>query len=382
MIDTTFMGKNGFVWWFGKVVSNADPLGIGRCRVRIVGWHNDNPDVLPDTLLPWAVLIQPSTTSGVGGVGVTPVGPVPGTRVFGFFLDGEMGMQPAIIGVISGKTPAGLEAGKLEYGSTTSYPNLDDLIAPIVLGTEDCPTGYSTENSTINLSIPDARDIEINKSEWSVPFTGFVSSAYAERSGNHNGVDISPAGFYKQETAGASHVANKLLGPTGLPVFAAADGEVVYVWTADKGQRGVSTNYDKTGHGSRSYGNAVAIRHSLSTGVFTTIYAHLGINQDPGKDKYKAGIFVSVGDKVKKGQQIGTVGRTHNFSQLTHLHFEIRVGDDLPKNNNHINPGRIFPQLYNRHQPIINWCLTRSKYNEEPIYNPLEAPVIAKDGPK
>ena len=34
-----FMGTNGFVWWQGVVEDRQDPLQLGRCRVRILGWH-------------------------------------------------------------------------------------------------------------------------------------------------------------------------------------------------------------------------------------------------------------------------------------------------------------------------------------------------------
>ena len=50
-----FAGLNGFVWWVGEVVNNADPLGIGRCQVRIFGWHTDNTSQLPSDDLPWAM---------------------------------------------------------------------------------------------------------------------------------------------------------------------------------------------------------------------------------------------------------------------------------------------------------------------------------------
>lgn len=383
MIDQNFMGKNGMVWWFGTVESNADPEGIGRCRVRIDGWHTENDEDLPTDCLPFAFPILPITNTGTGGVGETPVGPCPGTRVYGFFLDGHIGMNPAMVGVLAGRKPENAVVPKaVEYGSTNWLPNTDDLISPTLIETEDCPTGYPATQS-INLSLPDPRTLELNPSEWAIPFTGFVNSAYGERGGQHYGVDICPAGIFKQQNPGAPHVANVLLGPTGLPCHAAADGEVVFIWTADKGSGGRPSKYDLKGKPeSRSFGNAIAIRHTLSTGTYTTIYAHLGISQDPAKDKPGAGILVKVGDKVKRGQLIGYVGRSHNREQLTHLHFEIRVGAGLPRSNNHINPGRIFPQLLHKHEPLVSWCKSRNKYDAEPELQPSSAPVIALEGPK
>lgn len=383
-MDNLFMGKNGFVWWFGRVESNADPLGVGRVRVRIAGWHTEDDNELPTEALPWAYPIMPITNSGVGGIGQTPIGPLPGTRVMGYFLDGELGQQPMILGTLSGETNIKFNRA-IENGSTPYQPIIHKFLGFSQNTHEgDCPEGYQTQHNVVNETPIDDRILKINKSDWSIPFTGFVSSAFGEKRArnSHKGVDICPAGFFKQTDAGSKFVGNRLRGKTNLPVYAAADGEVVYIWTNDKGQHGVHTEYDKTGVGSRSFGNAVAIKHTLSDKTYTTIYAHLGINQDPGKDNPKDGIIVSVGDKVKKGQQIGTVGRTHVRDSLTHLHFEIRLGDALPAANNAIDPGLIFPQLKYRHTTFRSWVESQTNYNVEPEFDVASAPVKTGEGPK
>jgi murein DD-endopeptidase MepM/ murein hydrolase activator NlpD len=79
----------------------------------------------------------------------------------------------------------------------------------------------------------------------------------------------------------------------GEPVWAAADGEVVYVGNELKG-----------------YGNMVLIKHS---GSKTTSYAHLN---RATVDKY---------DRVKQGDIIGYVGSTGNVKS-SQLHFAIRDG--------------------------------------------------------
>ena len=36
----SFAGLNGFIWWMGVLENRIDPLKLGRCQVRIFGWHN------------------------------------------------------------------------------------------------------------------------------------------------------------------------------------------------------------------------------------------------------------------------------------------------------------------------------------------------------
>jgi len=95
--------KDGFNWWIGVVEDRMDPEKMGRCRVRIYGYHTDNKVILPTKDLPWATPIQPITSAAISGIGSSPLGPVEGTWVIGFFLDGEDMQQPAIFGTIATK---------------------------------------------------------------------------------------------------------------------------------------------------------------------------------------------------------------------------------------------------------------------------------------
>lgn len=97
--------KDGFIWWIGVVEDRMDPEKLGRCKVRIFGYHTDNKDVLPTEDLQWAIPIQPITSAGTSGIGTTPLGPVTGTWVLGFFLDGEDMQQPAMLGTVATNAP-------------------------------------------------------------------------------------------------------------------------------------------------------------------------------------------------------------------------------------------------------------------------------------
>ena len=92
--------KDGFVWWVGVVEDRMDPLQMGRCRVRIFGYHGDDKTLLPTEDLPWAIPIQPIISAAVSGIGITPVGVLPGSWVVGFFLDGNDNQQPAMFGTL------------------------------------------------------------------------------------------------------------------------------------------------------------------------------------------------------------------------------------------------------------------------------------------
>ena len=123
----------------------------------------------------------------------------------------------------------------------------------------------SLSNEVIDLPENDERGIFISR-----PF-GFSDVMGSEFKKEHAGIDF-PA-------------------ETGTPVLAAADGTV-------------------TGAGfTAGYGNYVIIDHEEGC---STVYAHM---ED---------ILTEVGETVKKGDQIGTVGSTGR-STGPHLHFELRI---------------------------------------------------------
>lgn len=97
--------KDGFNWFVGVVEDRDDPLKVGRCKVRVYGYHTENRKDLPTKDLPWAVPIMPITSAGTSGIGSSPHGLVNGSWVVGFFLDGHDMQQPAIFGSLCTFTP-------------------------------------------------------------------------------------------------------------------------------------------------------------------------------------------------------------------------------------------------------------------------------------
>ena len=94
-----FLGVSSFVWWVGIIEGRDDPLGIGRCQVRIFGWHTDDTTALPTKDLPWGHPMYPLNNSK------KIEAPKLGEWVAGFFMDGEAGQFPIIMGVLPGLNP-------------------------------------------------------------------------------------------------------------------------------------------------------------------------------------------------------------------------------------------------------------------------------------
>lgn len=123
MDNITSNNNANFYWWFGVVEDRDDPLRMGRCRIRILGYHNDDTEILPTSDLPWAIPIGPTTSAGTSGVGWSPTGPVNGSWVVGFFADGQDGQHPMFFGTV-GSIPGGLGAnGNCEPGSGPGSAN-------------------------------------------------------------------------------------------------------------------------------------------------------------------------------------------------------------------------------------------------------------------
>ena len=99
-----------------------------------------------------------------------------------------------------------------------------------------------------------------------------------------------------------AHHGVEFINATGVPVHAAADGEVIF---AGPDVEAVYSPWKKF------YGNVIVIRH---TDEMFTLYAHLSV------------MDVEAGQVVNVGEKIGEVGWTGG-AVGSHLHFEVRRGD-------------------------------------------------------
>lgn len=105
---------------------------------------------------------------------------------------------------------------------------------------------------------------------------------------------------------GKPHEGIDLPAPIGTPVFAAADGRVVYA-----------------GSGIRGYGNLVVLKHP---GDLLTVYAHNSV------------LLVSQGQTVRAGDRIALVGQSGHATG-PHLHFEVRTGQIPRDPMSYLPPG-------------------------------------------
>lgn len=87
--------------YFGIVEDRKDPLQLGRVKVRVLGYHSDSLADIPLEGLPWATVMQPTTSSAMSGVGKTS-NIVEGTQVILTFTDGSDMQQPLVLGTVPG----------------------------------------------------------------------------------------------------------------------------------------------------------------------------------------------------------------------------------------------------------------------------------------
>ena len=121
-LKSNFIGRDGFRWWIGQIptidswTNQAEGEGWGvRYKVRIMGYHPYDENILSDVNLPWAGTLLP-VTAGSGGANFSSSSKIrPGDVVIGFFLDGDDAQIPMIMGTFGrtnqikysgdGKTP-------------------------------------------------------------------------------------------------------------------------------------------------------------------------------------------------------------------------------------------------------------------------------------
>ena len=126
MINEKFLGFNGFVWFVGVVEARNDPTYTGRLKVRALGHHTGDKNILPTADLPWSQVMLPVTAAGITGLGQSPSGLVEGSWVLGYFRDADARQEPVIMGSLPGRPSELANTSKGFYDPNGVYPKYKD----------------------------------------------------------------------------------------------------------------------------------------------------------------------------------------------------------------------------------------------------------------
>jgi hypothetical protein len=138
LLPTQRIGNDGFLWWVGQIEGTASDeennKGGYRFKVRIVGDHPGDPELVGTDDLPWANVMMPVTVPFIPGNagGAHPQLEI-GCWVVGFYMDTEK-QKPIIMGSI-GQTPG---ATKVFVERTPDTPPFTTAI-PQLNGAKDGP---------------------------------------------------------------------------------------------------------------------------------------------------------------------------------------------------------------------------------------------------
>ncbi|MCK9467019.1 MAG: M23 family metallopeptidase [Candidatus Absconditabacterales bacterium] len=217
----------------------------------------------------------------------------------------------------------------LMMAGTTNLPNNNSFAYPLKqVSTLECRTLYWNDMpDSCKIDLPIIRganysayqDIKLYRDIYTVLRAAPYSDSWNQKIGAHEGLDIATA--------------------RGTPLYSIGDGEVF-----------------SAGRNS-AYGNLVRIKYIYKGEIVYAVYAHMDT------------INVKEGDKVSRGQKIGTVGNTGNTSGALggyHVHFELTK-------DNFGRPAYAYtncPDLSKGHYYIIQNGLCRNElmtYQYDPI---------------
>jgi hypothetical protein len=148
LLPTQRIGNDGFNWWVGQIEGTAadetNNKGGYRFKVRIVGDHPGDPELVATEDLPWASVMMPVNVPfipGNGGGGHPQL--EVGCWVVGFYLDTEK-QKPIIMGSI-GQTPG---ATKVYVERTDSTPPFTTAIPQVNVAVDGEPLQKKSSGAT------------------------------------------------------------------------------------------------------------------------------------------------------------------------------------------------------------------------------------------
>lgn len=154
MFKPGFFGKNTPRFWIGQVPlgqlnnkTDAERWG-DRVKVRIVGYHPSEGDLMADDDLPWAIILRPTSHGSLNRMSTAIVG---GEWVMGLFLDDDY-EKPFIIGVFGRSDPRyevsaaeQVNQNSTQFEPTLNYTNPINPSPANLFGSGDnTPSGKTT----------------------------------------------------------------------------------------------------------------------------------------------------------------------------------------------------------------------------------------------
>ncbi|TBO32690.1 LysM peptidoglycan-binding domain-containing protein [Aquabacterium lacunae] len=247
-------------------------LDSGQNWRDLAVWNNlDNPN-----LIEVGQVLRVAPPEGAQAVATRPVAAAPRIESRPLEAKPAAPAKVANAGASAPATPGTATAGAAA-GTATAMAGGASASA-----SQATTAGAGAAATTAAADPKDAKDTrELDEPSWTWPAAAPVVASFEE--GKRKGI--------------------VLAGKSGDPVYAAADGRVVYA-----------------GSGLRGYGNLVIIKHNAN---YLTAYAHnqsLGVKED---------------QLVRKGQKIAEMGNTD--ADRVQLHFEIR------KQGKPVDPARSLP---------------------------------------
>lgn len=156
LVPVNQIGSDGYAWWIGQVEGTVDDdknnKGGYRYKVRIVGDHPGNKDILPTAALPWATVMMPVTAPFMpGNVGGAASQLIEGCWVTGFYVDADK-QKPIILGSI-GQTPAATKIVNTPGPKRKAFvtgESYGSQVDPYKDGVEEVTESGTTETSGIS----------------------------------------------------------------------------------------------------------------------------------------------------------------------------------------------------------------------------------------
>ncbi len=189
LIKKHSIGQDGFTWWLGQVceaktwaanypVVTTDkkaeeelPGFKRRVKVSILGYHTESKEELKNDELPWAYCLMPTSAGGGSGGFSESLAFSGGEWVFGFFLDGEDGQQPVIIGLFdkSAQEDFRNEVPPARYEPFSGYTNQRVV-----------PLGSRKDDENVDKSASGGADIAVGTTGVKRTGTKTESATYSE----------------------------------------------------------------------------------------------------------------------------------------------------------------------------------------------------------